>query len=83
MRRVVLHIDRVVVRGVAIRDPYAFETGLLSELRNAFERLDGEALMCGAPQAQCTHGKVFMPRSSGAHETGRRVAHGIAGALRR
>ncbi len=83
MSRVVFRVDKVTVVGVTIDDKRAFEAALLAELSNAFEQIDGKDLPRGNVTAQSRRGQARLPSPTDSKEAGRRVAHGIAGALRR
>jgi len=80
VRRVNLHIDRVVLRGVRIDDPRAFTTELKAELARAIEIL---------PALACTHGvdrkaraaQFPSPVRASSAGTGRNLARAIAGVL--
>ena len=78
MTRVVLHIDRLVLRGVDGRDAAAVERALQGELQRLLAVPDAQAyLMDHDRSAHVGVGKVRTPQGADAGALGRAVAKGI------
>jgi hypothetical protein len=75
MRRVVLHVDRLLLRGFARGDAAALSAGLRAELQSL---LGGEAAVAALSLHQGSHvvraGTVRVPDGSSAGAVGRAVA---------
>jgi len=83
MKRVVLHVDRVVVRGLHISDRRSFAVALETELATFLNGAAIERLTQGDARARYSREPACIPEAAGAGEVGRCVARGIAGALQR
>jgi hypothetical protein len=84
MRNVILHIDRLVLHGVAASDRRGLVQGLHAELARQFASsvaVAGVAAMAG--RARLDMGTVRAPYRSGPGGLGAAVARGIAQAGRR
>jgi len=75
MRRVVLHVDRLVLRGFARDEAAAVTAGLRAELQSL---LGGEAALAALSLHQASSfvkaGTVHVPHGGSARATGRAVA---------
>ena len=75
MRRVVVHIDRLVLRGVARGDAAAVSAGLRAELQ---DRLGGDAAVAALARHQASEavraGTVRVPHGGGPEAVGRAAA---------
>ena len=76
MRRVTLHIDRVVLRGVQVDDRKSFADGLQAELARAFR---GDVTLASQPPPA----RIHLQHGAGAGSVGKTLARGIAGVLKR
>jgi len=83
MKRLVLHIDRLVVRGLRIEDTRSFAAGLENELARSLNGIAIGELTQGDARARSSRDPARIPQAAGAGEVGRCVARGIAGALQR
>jgi hypothetical protein len=82
VRRVVVHIDRLVLRGVRREDRYAVAEGLQQELTRllADPHVTGSLASLGSVQ-RLRAGGVDVAPGSGPQRLGERVAHGISRGL--
>ena len=78
MPRIVLHIDRLVLRGVERADAATFSEALQAELRTLLAGGGGTLATQGSTHA-LQAGKVRLPHDAGAAALGRAVATRIAG----
>jgi hypothetical protein len=82
MSRLVLHIDRLVLRGIDRADAAAVAAGLELELRRQLTRAGAEApLVTGGDRPRVRVGEVRVAGGSHAAATGRAVARGIVGGV--
>jgi hypothetical protein len=83
MRRVVIHIDRLVLKGVPAGDRHAFAAGLRQEMERLFaDPQAGLRLIAQGDRQRLPVGTVQGGVASTARTLGERVAQGIGkGAL--
>lgn len=82
MRRVVVHIDRLLLHGLPVTDPRGVAEGLRSELGRQLAvagTLDGTA--AGANAAPLRPAAIKVGRTGSAAGLGHQVARAIAGAI--
>jgi hypothetical protein len=81
--RVILHIGRLVLRGIDVYDVRSFQAGLETALASTLEHsLANERLRAGTRDERSQRQLVHLPRAATAHRVGACVGRGIAGALR-
>lgn len=78
MPRIVLHIDRLVLRGVERADAAAVSDALQAELRTLLA-VGGSPLVTQGNAHALRAGKIRLPDGAGAAALGRAVAMRIAG----
>lgn len=84
MRRVVLHIDRLVLKGFRYQDRHAIAMGLQRELRRVFAgREAASPLAALADVSQLQVGGVRIEPGSKPLRVGERIAHGIGREMKR
>lgn len=80
MRRIVMHIDRLALRGLGRGDAPAVVAGLRSELQRLLAQPGAEAaLVAQAGRATLRAGNAALPDGADAATLGRAVAGRIAG----
>lgn len=78
MKRVVVHIEHLVLKGFCPEDRHAIATGLEQELGRVFADRDAVSLLSAmgdVPRLQV--GAVLMEKGSGPQRVGESVAQGI------
>lgn len=84
MRRVVLNIDRLVLRGVRVDDYPSFAAGLRGELARLLENSTTPGSIRATEEgARARPTKIQIQRGASAGSVGESLARGIAGALRK
>ena len=83
MKRLVVHIDRLVLRGLHIADLRSFEAGLEAGLAHSLGEIPIERLPHRDPLMRHEPAQVRIPQGAGAGAIGQGISRGIAGALRR
>jgi hypothetical protein len=84
MRRVVLHVDRLVLRGIARADAEAVSAGLRTELRSLLagpEAVAALGALRALPAVQA--GRARLPQDADAASVGRAVAGRIVQGAKR
>ncbi len=83
MTRLVVHIDKLVLRGVARGDAAAFSDALQQELQRVLaERGQLRPLIDGGDRARLAPARTTIAAGSGAAATGRQVANTVAWRMR-
>jgi hypothetical protein len=83
MRRLILHVDRVVLRGVAIGDVGAFTVGLQEELTRVLDAPAMFATVADADHHPPRRNTIDIPPAASATLIGQCVARGISKGLAR
>ena len=84
MKRVILHIDRLVLRGVSVDDQRSFESSLEEELARVLDNsLTLGSIRAGGAHEPLRRNHIHIPCDAGAYRVGKCVARGITGALTR
>lgn len=84
MRRVLVHIDRLVLKGFRDEDRHAIATGLQQELGRLFADLETDSLLSAARNApRLQVGDVPIEHGSRPQRVGENVAQGIGKEIRK
>ena len=83
MSRIMLHIERLVLRGIDPRDTEALSRAVQSELRRLLaEPGSAAALSASGNRARLTSASLLLPVSGNDRALGRAIATGVARGLR-
>jgi hypothetical protein len=84
MRRVILHIDRLVLRGVRVDDQRSFEAALEKELVRILNNFPTfVSTDAGGSHESLRRNHIHIPRNASAARVGKCVGQGIAEAVTR
>ncbi|MDO9598366.1 MAG: hypothetical protein Q7J47_11665 [Azoarcus sp.] len=86
MKRIVVHIDRLVLRGIDAGDAAAVSAGVQAGVEAELQRLQGEAgaaahLAAGCHLARISAGSVQLGANSTGSDTGHQIGQAIAGGI--